>query len=194
MAQIPPLPLRRRDRRPETEPLPLPKQKRGIFRSTYRGAKWLAASPVQWMGLKSIRQGAAFIGDLTERARARSVRDPRFKTMDEGAFDIRATAFSMGLSVPQLGRRLADRRRQTALMAYLLGILGLVAFVAWFSKVITTPMAVGRLVLAVDFLPLCLLFVLLAFYQALVNYQVRVGRTAGWREYLTTNQGFWPRS
>ena len=79
-------------------------------------------------------------------------------------------------------------------MAYLLGALGLVAFMAWFLKVIATPMAAGRLVLAVDFLPLCILFVLLAFYQALVNYQARVGRTAGWREYITTNQGFWPRS
>ena len=95
MIQTPRPQARDSDTRPETEPAPPPKQKRGIFRSTYRGAKWLAASPVQWMGLKSIRQGAAFIGDLTERARARSVRDPRFKTMDEGAFDLRATAFSM---------------------------------------------------------------------------------------------------
>jgi hypothetical protein len=48
--------------------------------------------------------------------------------------------------------------------------------------------------LAFDFLPLCLLFVLLAFYQALVNFQIRVGRTAGWREFLTTENGFWPRT
>ena len=121
------------------------------------------------------------------------MRDPRFKTEDEGDFDLRATAFSMGMTAGQLDRRLADRRRQTAMMAYLLGALGLIAFAGWCFKVISTPMATGRLVLAVDFLPLCALFLLLGFYQALVNYQIRVGRTAGWKEYLTTDQEFWPR-
>ena len=191
MVEIPHRQLRRGDRRPETEAAPKPK--RGIFRSTYRGAKWLAASPVQWIGLKSIRQGASFIGDLADKARAKSVRDPRFKIGDGGVFDMRATAFSLGLTVPQLERRLAGRRRQTAMMAYLLGALALIAFVAWFLKVVGTPMAAGRLVLAIDFLPLCVLFLLLAFYQALVNFQVRIGRTAGWQEYVSTNQGFWPR-
>ena len=198
MKQVP-LPPLERGTQLNSEPLPegaptgAPPKKRGIFRRTYRGAKWLAASPVQWMGVRSIRQGASFIGDLTARARARPMRDPRFKTEDEGDFDLRATAFSMGMTVGQLERRLADRRRQTAMMAYLLGVLGLIAFAGWFVKVISTPMAAGRLVLAVDFLPLCALFMLLGFYQALVNFQIRAGRTAGWREYLATDQGFWPR-
>ena len=198
MKQVPLPSLGRRTARgseplPEGAPTSAPPKKRGIFRRTYRGAKWLAASPVQWAGVKSIRQGASFIGDLTARARARPARDPRFKTEDEGDFDLRATAFSMGMTVGQLERRLADRRRQTAMMAYLLGALGLIAFAGWFFKVISTPMATGRLVLAVDFLPLCALFLLLGFYQALVNFQIRIGRTAGWKEYLTTDQGFWPR-
>ena len=145
------------------------------------------------MGVKSIRQGASFISDLAARTRAHSVRDARLKTENEGDFDLRATAFSMGMTVGQLERRLADRRRQTAMMAYLLGVLGLVAFAGWFFKVISTPMVAGRLVLAIDFLPLCALFVLLAFYQALVNYQIRTGRTASWREYLSTDRGFCPR-
>ena len=168
MKQVPLPSLGRRTARgseplPEGAPTSAPPKKRGIFRRTYRGAKWLAASPVQWAGVKSIRQGASFIGDLTARARARPARDPRFKTEDEGDFDLRATAFSMGMTVGQLERRLADRRRQTAMMAYLLGALGLIAFAGWFFKVISTPMATGRLVLAVDFLPLCALFLLLGF-------------------------------
>ena len=198
MKQVPLPPLGRGTPLP-SEPLPehgttgAPPKKGGIFRRTYRGAKWLAASPVHWMGVKSIRQGASFIGDLSARARARPVRDPRFKTENEGDFDLRATAFSMGMTVGQLEQRLADRRRQTAMMSYLLGVLGLVAFAGWFIKVISTPMAAGRLLLAVNFLPLGVLFMLLGFYQALVNYQIRTGRTADWREYLMTDQGFWPR-
>ena len=198
MKQIPLPPLGRRsplssERPPEHTGTNAPPKKRGIIRRAYRGAKWLAASPVPWMGVKSIRQGASFISDLSARTRAQSVRDSRFKTEDEGDFDLRATAFSMGMTVGQLERRLADRRRQTAMMAYLLGVLGLVAFAAWLLKVISTPMVTGRLVLAIDFLPLCALFVLLAFYQALVNYQIRTGRAASWREYLSTDRDFWPR-
>ena len=139
MKQVP-LPPLKRGTPLNSEPLPegaatgAPPKKRGIFRRTYRGAKWLAASPVQWAGVKSIRQGASFIGDLTARARARPMRDPRFKTEDEGDFDLRATAFSMGMTVGQLERRLADRRRQTAMMAYLLGVLGLIAFAGWLVR------------------------------------------------------------
>ena len=172
-----------------------PKQKRrSIFGKFFRGVGWLSASPIHWMGVKSIRRGASFIGELADRAKAPSRRDPRFKTAEAGQFDLQATAFSMGMTVYQLERQLAARRRQTALTSYVFGALGSVFLLVWFLKVISTPMMGGRLVLAVDFLPLCLLFLLLAFYQALINYQIRVGRAAGWREYLLTENAFWPRS
>ena len=172
---------------------PTPKR-RSIFGKFFRGVGWLSASPIHWMGVKSIRRGASFIGDLAERAKAPSNRDSRFKTAEAGQFDLQATAFSMGMTVSQLERHLLARRRQTALTSYAFGALGGVLLVVWFLKVVSTPMIGGRLVLAVDFLPPCLLFLLLGFYQALINYQIRVGRTAGWREYLITEDAFWPRS
>ena len=172
---------------------PTPKR-RSIFGKFFRGVGWLSASPVHWMGVKSIRQGASFIGDLADRAKAPSKRDSRFKTAEAGQFDIQATAFGMGMTVSQLERYLHARRRQTALTSYVFGALGSVFLLVWFLKVISTPMISGRLVLAVDFLPLCLLFLLLGFCQALINYQIRIGRTAGWREYLTAEDAFWPRS
>ncbi len=172
---------------------PRPKR-RSIFGTFFRLVGWLGSSPVHWIGVKSIRQGACFIGDLADGARARSARDPRLRTAEAGRFDLRATAFSMGLTVSDLEARLLARRRQTALISYVFAAIGAIFLAVWFLKVVSTPMAEGRFVLAIDFLPLCLLFVLLAFYQALINYQIRVGRTAGWREYLTTEDGFWPRS
>ena len=33
----------------------------------------------------------------------------------------------------------------------------------------------------------------LAFYNALINFQIRSGRRATWREYLLTNRGFLPQ-
>jgi hypothetical protein len=169
-------------------------ERRSIFRTFFRGVGWLGSSPVHWLGMKSIRQGASFIGDTADRARARSSRDPRFKTAEAGTFDLPATAFGIGLTVSELEARLTARRRQTAVTSYILGVLAAVLLLLWLCKVVATPMAGGRLVLAIDFLPLCLLFVLLAFYQALINFQIRLGRTAGWREYLTTDDGFWPRA
>jgi hypothetical protein len=146
------------------------------------------------MGVQHIRRGASFIGDLSDRIRVRSGRDRRFKTAELGAFDLQATAFSYGISLDELQRRLLMRRKQTALTAYLMGSLGLTFLGAWFIKLLLTPMTGARLILAFDFLPLCLLFVLVAFYQALLNFQVRIGRAASWREYLTTERGFWPRA
>ena len=131
---------------------------------------------------------------MAARVRSRPRRDPRFRTEERGVFDLRASAFSYGISVVELERRLAGRRRQPAFLSYAMWLLGTLFFGAWIVKVLHTPLTAGRLMLAFDFLPLCLLFVLLAFYQALMNYQIRVGRTASWREYLTTESGFWPRA
>ena len=88
-------------------------------------------------GRQEHTQGALFIGDLTARAHARPVRNPRFEIEDEGNFDLRATAFSMGMTVKQLERRPADRRRQTAMMAYLLGAFGLIFFGGWMIQLYT---------------------------------------------------------
>ncbi|MGH7122047.1 MAG: hypothetical protein ACREFP_24150 [Acetobacteraceae bacterium] len=121
------------------------------------------------------------------------MRDRRFKVEADGWFDLRASAFSYGMSSAALEKRLRARRRQTALLAYALFGLALVFLLAWARAVLSAPLTASRLMLAFEFLPFCLLFFLMAFYQALVNFQIRVRRSAGWREYLTTNEKFLPR-
>jgi hypothetical protein len=118
-------------------------KRRSIFGKFFRGVGWLSVSPVHWMGVKSIRQGASFIGDLADRAKAPSKRDSRFKTAGAGQFDLQATAFSMGITVFQLERHLLARRRQTALTSYVFGALGSVFLLVWFLKVISTPIDHG---------------------------------------------------
>jgi hypothetical protein len=49
------------------------------------------------------------------------------------------------------------------------------------------------MVLGVEFLPFCMLFFLIAFYNALLNFQIRMRRLLSCREYLLTNESFWPR-
>jgi len=47
--------------------------------------------------------------------------------------------------------------------------------------------------MAFEFLPFLSLFSLVAFYNALLNFQIRMRRTANWREFLSTEKGFFPR-
>lgn len=195
MSQIPLPPLDREPdpfRQSRAAPVAPPKS-RSMFGKVFRGIYRLGSTPVHWFGTKHIRAGASLIEDLAGRMRARPRRDPRFRTEGRDAFDLCATAFSYGISVAELERRLSSRRRQTAFMAYTLAGLGLTFFVAWLWQVLAAEGSGRRLLLAADFLPFCLLFMLLAFYQALVNFQIRMRRTASWRDYLMTDCGFWPR-
>jgi hypothetical protein len=98
-----------------------------------------------------------------------------------------------GISLFELERRLKVRRRQTARIAYATFALGCIFLTAWICEALLSPWTAMRVVLAVEFLPFCALFFLLAFYNALLNFQIRIGRTASWREYLSTKEPFLPR-
>jgi len=195
MNHIPPPP---RDSEPEllrqSRAMPdSPHPGRSIFGKLRGGVSWVGSTPGLWFGTEGVRAGAALIAGLARRVRVRPRRNPHFRTEERGVFDLRATAFSHGITVAEIERRLSVRRRQTAFSAYLLAGLALLFFGAWLSKVLAAEGTGQRVALTVDILPFCVLFALLAFYQALINFQIRAGRTAGWREYLMTDSGFWPR-
>jgi hypothetical protein len=170
-----------------------PPLRRSKFGNTIRGIGRLVATPFVWMGPQRIVQSASFIGDLTAAIRTRHRRDSRFKTEGDGGFDLHATAFSYGLTVIELEARLARRRLQTARIAYTTLALASVFLVAWIWRALSSPLTGTRIGSALEFLPFCALFFLLAFYNALLNFQIRIRRAAAWREYLTTDQPFWPR-
>ncbi len=168
-------------------------ERRSWFGRAFGGVRWLAAAPGEWLGVRVLSRGGSFISGLAGLARAGAARDRRFKVDADGGFDLRASAFSYGMSVHALDARLRVRRRQTALLAYALFALALLFLLAWARATLSAPLSASRVMLAFEFLPFGLLFFLMAFYQALVNFQIRVRRTAGWREYLTTDEKFLPR-
>ena len=174
-------------------PSPERPRRRSLFRRGLRGIGWLAAGPIEWAGPGRVRRGAVFIADMVRLLRADPCQDRRFKTEEDGAFDLRATAFSYGLSAPELARRLAARRRQTARLAYATFVLACLFLAAWLWQALSAPLTAMRLATAIEFLPFCALFFLVAFYNALLNFQIRIGRMATWREYLSTPLPFLPR-
>src|SRR5690349_13347951 len=108
-------PGRTRPSRPMPEP---PRKRRSILGTMWGGLRGVGSIPALWFDAKSVREGATLIAGLAGRVRARSRRDSRFRTEERGDFDLDATAFSYGISVAELERRLTARRRQTALTAY----------------------------------------------------------------------------
>lgn len=187
------MPIRLGSPPPSKAPPPRQPKPRSWIGNLFHGVGWLAAAPVAWLGVRPIARGGRLIGDLAQALRRPPSRDQRFQTLDQGGFDLAATAFSYGMSVAELERRLAARRRQTARIAYATFALAVLFLLAWFWQALSAPMTSTRIISALEFLPFCLLFLLISFYNALVNFQIRAGRTVGWREYLATNQPFLPR-
>ena len=170
-----------------------PVRRRGVFRKTIRGTRGWVGGGSDWAGVKSIRRGAALIGDLAHASRSDTSARERVFVDEDRTLDLRATAFSQGITEDALLRRLEERRRQTARIAYGTFTLACLFLIGWLHAAVQTPMALSRIMLAVDFLPFCALFFLIAFYNALVNFQIRSGRRATWRDYLMAESGFLPR-
>lgn len=168
-------------------------QRRSRFRRVLGGVGWLFQSPAEWLGWRSISEGAGSVQRLYRGTRASGKRDHRFKTQENYAFDLVGTAFAYGISIEELERRLTVRRRQTALLSYVLFLMACAFVLAWVWVAVRTVSSGGRFVLLLQFLPFCALFYLMSFYQALLNFQIRTRRAANWRQYLTTETGFLPR-
>lgn len=157
------------------------------------GVAWLFQSPAEWLGWRAISEGAGAVRRLYRGPREAQRRDRRFKTQENHRFDLAGTAFAYGISIGELERRLAVRRRQTALLSYVLFSMACAFVLAWVWVALRTAGGGGRVVLLLQFLPFCALFYLMSFYQALLNFQIRTGRAENWREYLATETGFLPR-
>lgn len=173
--------------------------RRGAFRKTVRGVRWLLGGPSDWAGVGSIRRGASLIGEFARAARVSHSPGPgsadrdRVFVNEDSTIDLRATAFSQGLTEEGLRVRLEAKRRQTARIAYATFALACICLLGWLRAALATPLAFSRVMVTLDFLPFCGLFLLMAFYNGLLNFQIRSGRRASWREYLMTEQGFLPR-
>ncbi|MBW4025696.1 MAG: hypothetical protein HIU92_21730, partial [Proteobacteria bacterium] len=89
-------------------------RRRSRFRRALGGVGWLFQSPAEWLGWRSISNGADAVGRLYRGTRTGQKRDRRFKTQENYTFDLVGTAFAYGISAEELERRLAVRRRQTA--------------------------------------------------------------------------------
>ena len=166
--------------------------KPSFMRRHWRRARFVAGGPVASVGVKEIQDGARLIDSLLAVLRACPSPDTRLKTSEGGGIDLRATAFSYGIRVEVLEQRLRERRLQTARAAYTTFALGSLSLVSWLYAALHMRMSSARIFSALEFLPFCTLFFLLAFKSAWINWQLRTLRTGSAVAYLRTTEPFLP--
>jgi hypothetical protein len=148
-------------------------------------------TPVKSFPGEEVVRGGRLIGGLVESVKRRPRSRGGFRFHEDGSFDLAATAFLLGVNVYELEVRLDEKRRQSARNAYVCFGLGWVSFAAWLWRAATMPWTVGHILPAVEFAPFCLIFFLVAFQCGLLNYQIRMRRSARAWDYLTA-EAFWP--
>ena len=159
----------------------------------WRGTKLVLGAPLAAFPFGQIIRNGRELGQLVSDIR-RGPQPPRaMPQQQEGRLDRAATAFVYGLSEGELDERLARRRRQTALTAYLAFGLGWVFVAAWLLRLLDLDGTGQRLLAALQFAPFCLAFFLTAFKHAHVNWQLRTGLLGSAGDYLRSVEPFWPR-
>jgi hypothetical protein len=167
--------------------------KSSFLRRVWRRTKFVAGGPIASIGTDEISQGAQFIQKLGNVVRAGPVADARLQRAPDGAIDVVATALLYGITVDALCQRMQDGQRQTARAAYAAFGLGTLMLIVWIYEALHMPMVAGRIIAAVEFVPLCLLFFVLAFKGAWMNWQIRTQQMGSAAAYLRTNAPFLPR-
>ena len=172
----------------DLNPSPSPPPRRRGF---WRGLGYLLGGPVAAVGVRHISDAARFIRGQTRRLGAAPPRDWRILAREDGALDLRTTALLFGTTEAGIERMLRTRRRQTARATayYLAGSLGFLAL--WLWEAALTPSAVSLSYLAA-LLATCVVFFLFAFKNALMNWQARSRRLGTVREFLATDDRWWP--
>ena len=169
-----------------------PSRKPSVLGHLWRGTRFVATSPIAAAGVGEVKQGARFIRGLAEIVRTGPQPDRRLRTHADRTLDLQATAFSHGLSVAELEQRLAARQWQTARAAYLAFALGWGFLGLWLYQALRTPWSYARVTSALEFMPFCAAFFLLAFRNAWLNWQLRTRRLGSAADYLRTSEPFWP--
>jgi len=151
----------------------------------------LLRGPVDAFNPRQIVEGAQVIGRLTDIIRAGPQRDARIRVEEDHGLDLPAIAFLAGTSEAEIMRQLANRRRQSAMAAYTYLAGGAGFFVAWVYVALLQPGYVS-LAYVLGLVGFCTALFLAAFYNALVNWQVRTRRLGSAREFLATEDSWWP--
>ena len=152
----------------------------------------MLGAPIACFGYRQIADNAELIGGLARTIRAGPGADPRVHLGSDRTLDVAAMAWEAQVPQAEIERQLGNRRRQTArsTLCYLAGAT--VFMVLGFYHAATTLPASPSLSYVAAMTAICCCFLALAFYNALVNWQVRTRRLGTAREFLHAEESWWP--
>lgn len=169
---------------PEARPA---RRSRGLWRTL----GFLASSPVATFGVGNVVEGARTIEFLAGRIKAEGNRPSSVRLDDAGFFDLPETAAQTNTDVSHLEVLLRYRRSQTAraTKTYLTGGCGFLAFWVYVGLFAPGEASLGYILALIA---LAGLFFIAAFYNALVNWQVRTKRLGTVQDFISTSETWWP--
>ncbi len=161
-------------------------------RTLWRGVRFVMSAPVACFGVKQIRENAGYIGDLVQMIRTGPVTDSRVRLSKGRSLDVLSIAWDARVSPSEIERQLDNRRKQSArsTLCYFTGAV-LFLMVGFYHAAAALP-AAPSLSYVVGMGAICSCFFLLAFYHALVNWQIRTRRLGTAREFLHADESWWP--
>ena len=168
---------------------PHPEKQRGPL---WRGVRLVVGAPVACFGYRQIAHNASTIKTLVGDIRKGREPDPRVRVADDRTLDVAAMAWGAQVSPAEIERQLENRKRQTvrATFCYLLGA-GLFLALAFYHAIALLPVF-PTLSYVLTMTAICCCFSSMAFYNALVNWQIRTRRLGSAREFLNAEETWWP--
>jgi hypothetical protein len=116
-----------------------------------------------------------------------------FRLDETGTLDPGGAVFLNGQKTATLENALAARQGSTARNAWVFLALGVIFFFGWLYRLLTMTWSANATLTALQFMPACAVFFLLAFRFGLENYQIRMRRKVTAMDYVWAPNGFWPR-
>jgi len=146
-----------------------------------------------WRLLRIEESVAAIRRDFHELSARGQARASRMRLDEAGAFDLDASSFLHGERRAAFEDTLIVRQRSTVRNAWIFLGLGALFFLGWLYRLMTMTWTANATLTALQFMPACAVFFLLAFRFGLENYQIRMRRKVTVIEYLSAPRCFWPR-
>ena len=169
-----------------------PRGGRKLFKAARTVSRQFWFRPREALSLAEIRHNGRIIRNLSSMVRRGPAEPPKIYVDEAQHLNLDATAESHGIDEPALRARIAQRRRQTARMAYLTFAVAWLIAGWWFWQAWTAHWTAGHMIVGLEFIPFAGLFFLLAFKNAWQNWQLRRGQLGSAMDYLATTEPFWP--
>jgi len=167
-----------------------PQQKEaGLLGRGFKGLKQASLKAIQW---ELIKDNAQFIHKLGVLLRRKNDHQSGFVVNEARGLDVAATADLYQVPVEFIEQLIRKRRRQTKQAAYCAFGFGWLTFFYWLYQSLNQSWSSGHVIETFEFAPSCFVFFLVAFRNALLNYQLRTRHVATAMEYLRTEEMFWP--